>query len=55
MKQLRSMKPTLMVEVFYSLNGENCVTAYKRTEALEMLIKLSAEGAVINKLVEFEV
>ena len=53
--KLRNKIPLQMIEVFYYLKGENYVTAYKRTEALEMLLKLSEEGATIYRLVEFEV
>ena len=54
MKGINNRKRLNLVQVFYYLNGENYVTAYKRTDALEMLLKLSNEGATINKLVEFE-
>ena len=52
---MKQKKHIQLIEVFYYLNGERYVTAYRRSEALEMLLKLSEEGATINKLVEFEV
>ena len=45
----------LMIEVFFTINGERYVTTYKRSEALDMLLKLSERGAVITKLECFEV